>query len=412
MKQGDIDFEKELAEGPLPQKGFSDELRRKIEARIEEQKPKPFRPWLQWTGAVSLLAVAAVTGLSLGFNPWGNQEEQVSEAGMLDNSDMAAAAVQVPIRSGILIGLRSDDPDTAYRTLYIAPEQEKLREIAEGRGILVPYKQEFWKVEPLVYQENDDRYLYLTSYPAEQKAALPAAGVAKSPPDGSLLPNEKIEHSEKLRFASNQFLSVEESEKISSPVRTAVRKDAVWVTQIPLLSGAGKAGFSAAVSFRKHFSLGEVLGSTVQQSAPKAEFTGRKFDPSTVEWTLKRRQGNWILQTAERADGGTGGGYSLRDLEVHPPEWLVNHDGLNFSWNEIRSVQPRAVDALTSPESDLVVVLTDRQILVYPSQNNHIREQPALTIDLRPHESLVMAQWATDHYVQEWSDKVRKYLLQ
>ncbi|MNG34341.1 hypothetical protein D3C84_1208020 [compost metagenome] len=57
-----------------------------------------------------------------------------------------------------------------------------------------------------------------------------------------------------------------------------------------------------------------------------------------------------------------------------------------------------------------MLVIFEKDKLKFYSYGQAPGSLPQLTLDLQPGEQLVMAQWATDHYVQEWIDKVGRYL--
>lgn len=399
------DLEKELEMGPFEQSGFTRELRRKIEEQIDERS-LPQKPWTMLSGIITLCFVLMCAGISLSFpgiKPQANEDAAVRQAAFEpEPAEDAAALMPIDVRSGLLIGLRGEDPFMPYRTLYIAPEDGQLRLVAEGSGILVPYGQQFWKIEQRVHRTDTDEYRYLVSYPAGRTVA-PAMFADRQ--------DEKVTYTEKLLFVGNDYISVEETGERTTAAGVT-RSGDVYVTRIPWLSAdlEAKGRQRSGPAARHHVTIGEVFG--LPGGNAEAADAASRF-ARAESWTLVRKQGRWVplvldAATLRAASGGDGDAKFLQ-LDVTPPAAMVSHDTLCCSWADIAAVQPKAIDALSSPTGDMVAVLTESEFFVYP-KNDAILAQPALKIALRKNESLVMAQWATDHYVNEWADKAKLYL--
>jgi hypothetical protein len=100
--------------------------------------------------------------------------------------------------------------------------------------------------------------------------------------------------------------------------------------------------------------------------------------------------------------------YADFNVPIEAPENLVNYDSLFPSWEVIKQKVPSALDAYTSPNKDIVVVITNSKLLVYAIKNNILGGEPLRELQLKNSEVSVMAQWATDDYVRIWSEKVKK----
>src|SRR5699024_8214926 len=85
-----------------------------------------------------------------------------------------------------------------------------------------------------------------------------------------------------------------------------------------------------------------------------------------------------------------------------PPTKLVSYDELSISWNIIKDQIPTAIDAYTSPNSDIIIVLDRENIYVYSIDENRLSERPIYKIPLYEDEQVVMAEWAIGTYVDIW----------
>jgi hypothetical protein len=393
MKRINADWEaelnRELASGPLKRKGFTDELRLKIEQRVDEQAQRR-KPWIAKAVSVcaASVAVAAFAMLMLVSDSFRdkNKTDLALESTDVHNTTMAeiSAPANESFRSGLLIGLRSDDRETTYRTLYIAPKDNGPAVVAQGSGILVPYKRDFWRIESLHYETQTDKYDFFVAKPAEARSTE-ARRIAPTLFKDD--PNVRQLHSEKILFAANQYVSIGETDETVVNGTRAVTANRAWTTTIPELTAT-----------RKPVTLNDVFESRIAS-----------YEYTTDEWIVARNEGKWVPMVAYPGPVAEQYGSSFRIVDAQLPESVVNHDEPCCSWSEIGSLFPGAKDAFSSPEQDMTVVSVGDALLVYGSPDR-LSVPPALSIKLKPKETVVMAQWATDHYVQEWANKTATLL--
>lgn len=395
MKRIDAEFEteleRELSSAPLRRKGFTNELRKRIEERADE-KVKCSRSRFPLAGSLlSVFVVAAAFAAFLLFEDNAEktampEENAVTMKQVLEPLAYGDYADQQSFTSGLLIGLRTDDKETSYRTLYIAPRKERPAIVAQGSGILVPYKRDFWKIEPLHYETVTDRYEFFVSHPAAERAAegrRVGPGLFKDNPD------EKVIHTEKILFAANEYVSIGQTNEVIARNASSSSSRA-WTTTIPNLAAK-----------RSPVTLNEVL----QTKLTPIEYT-------TDQWFVARSQGRWVAMAAESAPTKTGTGeisYDFRQVGVQLPKSVINHDEPCCTWTDLGTRFPDATDTFSSPSKDMTVVATDGLLLVFGSPSQ-LSGEPALSIKLKSKETVVMAQWATDHYVEEWALKTSELL--
>jgi hypothetical protein len=395
MKRIDADFEteleRELSSAPLRRKGFTNELRKRIEERADENT-KCSRSRFPLAGSLlSVFVVAAAFGAFFLF------EDNADKTAMPDENALTMKQVLEPLAygdyaepqsftSGLLIGLRTDDKETSYRTLYIAPRKERPAIVAQGSGILVPYKRDFWKIEPLHYETVTDRFEFFVSHPAAERAA---EGRRVGPDLFKDNPNEKVVHAEKILFAANEYVSIGQTSEViaGNASRSSSR---AWTTTIPNLA-----------TKRIPVTLNEVL----QTKLTAGEYL-------TDQWFVARSQGRWVPMAAETTLSGTVRAEladDYRQVGVQLPKSVINHDEPCCTWTDLGTRFPDATDTFSSPSKDMTVVATDGLLLVFGSPSQ-LSGEPALSIKLKSKETVVMAQWATDHYVEEWAQKTAELL--
>ncbi len=429
----EIDFRKELASPPLTRNGFTEQLRNRIEQKIDGKTG-----WARWrlpvAGGVCLVLILAVS-IPLLVSRFAGEPVGISANLAMDSGGSAGAdlrgssegpapseAQPFRLKSALLIGLRTDRTDkdsrrhldatnsSAYRTLLIAPERGRLVEAAEGSGVLVPYGQKFWKVETLSNETPSDVIRYLVAHPAEQPA---------SPHSYADRPDVEMNHEEKLLFAGNQYISMSESEKTWDGNRM-LEYDRVHVRTLPQVTDANRFDFSIQRPDEGYVSLQDIFGDVTAEWAEPDDVQGGKLSAAPTRaaslandrneyWTIARSRGQWVPQVALETEKPERGGqsFTLRNVALPLPESVVSHDSLCCSWQSIKKLEPEAVDAVSSPVNDVIAILTPDQIRVYEIGGS---SEPLLVIDLMENEKLIMAQWATDPYIDLWITEAGKFL--
>jgi hypothetical protein len=407
VERPDYDTDKDLSSGPFQGKGFTDELQRRIEKTIE-RRSRLRRSWGYAIGTFSLIAAAMIVFVHFDGLPIMRSPEVSANAADAKSAAGERTIVNhpVPLTSGVLIGLRTDFPrkdakhtpfeeqDSSYRTLFVAPVNGQLDVAAEGSGILLPYGQVFWKVDQLTHETSTDVYHYLTAHPANKPA------VKNKYADD---PREQIDHSEKLLFVGNKYVSLTEADVVHNGSIPSQTKR-VWVKELQQVTGSSTVPSSDAKD-RRYVPLQDVIGPLADEEAGGP---GKQVD----NWAIVRKSGHWVPQISETLNSNQGRteGYTLKNTPLTLPEAVVSYDRLCCTWHDIKKVQPDAIDALSSPRQELMAIITPVNIYFYETNGGHIGSTPLLTVELNENETLIMAQWATGNYVDDWIRQARTYL--
>lgn len=397
LDRSEFDPERDLQNGPYPRRGFTPELQKRIEERIER---KSLVRRLHIPFAVAALTAACAAAILLQWpGRTAEKKQALPQAAAALTTQPAASerfvASPMSYNSGLLLGLRTDfqhntakadagSADSSYRTLFIAPLNDRLDVAAEGKGILLPYGQTFWKIDAVTQSAGDDVYRSLIAHPANRPV-----------PERALLPRsgETVRHSERLLFAGNKYVTLEQNEVVQKGKR-ALQTSRVWVKELPQVNGEMTMPAEDAAS-RLYVDLQDLFGATLKRSA---------------EWAIVRRPGAWVPVGAAVTVDGDKESYSLNPLSLALPDAVISHDQLCCTWADIQRVEPDAVDALSSPKKDFIAIITPSSIYFNEVRSGNIGASPQLTINLNENEKLVMAQWATGTYVDEWVKASRNYL--
>jgi hypothetical protein len=394
----DKDLFDQLKRGPLIRNGFDEELRRRINDNLDKPKRRTIRPLLVRWGAVStsfLLIVAVVIGMW----SWKSLTGDTAQKDALSTEQASASQQASPEReinpiphSAVVIGLRADTDQSgmsssSYRTIIVAPEQEKLTFIRSGQGIWMPYKTNFWKIDAV--QDSLGKG-------TETLEAL-KSGVRK---EKIKVANEPTlaRTTEKLLYAGNQFVSILQNSNVNEK-GVPVEQSNVWINEVSNLAPDVRANQANALKMG-NFSLAQALGTDT-------------VDTNIDQWVIARDSGNWIAKQSANNKGLT----TVQDIQSWPAlsvqltKAIVKDDPLAMSWEEVRNLEPRAVDAYTSQDEDIAVIVTDSSLKLIPYQlPEEQMKDSTVTVSLRANESVVMVQWATqEKYVESWKQLFDKW---
>ncbi|MGV8983053.1 hypothetical protein [Clostridium sp.] len=318
-------------------------------------------------------------------------------------------------KSGLLLGLKyyktvdyklpydnKNRPilEPIYRTLWISNDGS-IQPISELPFLFVPRRTGFWKLQ--VKREITSNYGrdFLIASPIEKEIKG----------ENIKVQNEYYYDLKSINFVGNDYVCYErniestandDGQTTESHSLEVVPLDTIYTgSEVPISASKvlGEKGLEALNSGARSY-----LG-TISESDKKL----LKETPASTNFGLFRENGKWLLRgRLEYLSPSVKNEYVDFNLPDEAPDNLVNYDSLFPSWEVIKQKVPNAVDGYTSPNKDIVVVLTNSKLLVYAIKNNILGESPLKELQLKNSEVAVMAQWATDDYVKIWSEEVKK----
>jgi hypothetical protein len=397
----DKELFEQLARGPLTRSGFDDSLREKIHKRIDNPKRKSVRLWhWNWrkTSSAFLLLFVILFGVWT-WDPFSFKESDENE--LLQMSEQTSSLTvqsanrelqnETP-RSGILIGLRKDitapsgaTTSSTYRTILVIPQDKGLVIAASGPGIYMPYNKTFWKIDEVPDALGKG---------LQRIEASPAGKLVEDVP--SETPPSSLRRSERLLFAGNRFVSIEQNTMVTEAGESVKQTD-VWVNNVEQLLPTVRNKNNHTL-YDLHYTLAAALG--LDQNSSDIE-----------EWTIDRVPGKWVAKQPSQASGilNTMSDLDLQQVDVPLTEYVLSHDTLALGWDEIHAIEPSATDAFTSPTEDILAVVVDKGIEVYPYKMTDEWMKP-LQIQTDYNEKIIMVQWAMNSYIDSWTKQLNKWI--
>lgn len=324
-----------------------------------------------------------------------------------------ARAQQGP--TALLLGLRYEEPIPAPLPYYILPADSLVRPVyrtllivrdvngrfeivADRGGLVVPRRSDLWMVNTKRSVYNAWVEDFLTSAPLRRHAD--AAGIQAY--NGEFCQGHRVQI---IHFAGPSYLGVEQ--------RTAgYCEDAAhpWFTNelavIPIDS-----------TTHSGLSIGQVVGRPGQDALTRgvrgylsALRSAREreiyfSEPDEANWTVVRQTGRWRLRGRLESAEVASPQHADFWLDLKPPASLVGYDELSIPWDRIRAAVPDAVDAVSSPTRDFVVILQPGRVSIHPMHPDGIGPS-SLTMDVAASASVVMAQWTSTN-ANSWIQALR-----
>lgn len=386
---------RELGEGPLARNGFNDQLRRRIMEGLDEKPSKGRRGGVLRAGMLGLFSVLVACMVLTIVHLQENQMKSVSQ----DNASMEAAAPAMNDRlnvtiasedmamgreSAVLIGLRNDSQSAEpYRTKLLVNRLNTTSKVAEGSGILLPHKMDFWRLTQLRVDEGKqirEGFVLMneTRMGREEHEAMLEAALRGE----NLIPKDSI------TFVGNQYVSFEGH--TSGGLHISMHA-------IPSLVNNDYEGIPALL-------IGQNGVKRIVAELPEPYVGGPDLSKGVFEhWGLQRQSGRWVAVVPNVKGEG------LLPLPLDVDASLTAYDELTVSWNTIRALQPAANDAFMSPAGDRLFILTDRRIFAYRMNGEEVKER-LYEEELIPGDQVVMIQWALDSYVERWEREAGEML--
>lgn len=285
--------------------------------------------------------------------------------------------------SGVFLGLRiPSHNDYTYKTVWIAADDKQLRPVLSRDDIFFPRLSGFWE-------------LRVESGGSPGRAELRARNVAikEAAEENVAVPSAAVDtQSIVIDYVSNDYVTV--ARNISGMDKLQV----LPVDQIssPLgIKAVDLLGETGAVAYRH----GRQQGLQILHSQG---ITMIDKDASEDNFGLTRRNGHWHLQGRINYHHNDTPATLEFNINFIPPESPKFYNTLYLSWQSIRDRVPNATDAFTSPNKDIAVIKTTHKLYLFGISGEQLDSVPRGEIDLPEGTSIIMAEWATGFYVDEW----------
>jgi hypothetical protein len=303
-------------------------------------------------------------------------------------------------KSGVLLGLRYTEEEkdgridnVKYRTLWIDSNYSPEFPMIQCNYLLVPRMNGFWKLGATRNYGEGVLFdlLYTNSLGRKDNTNKSSNSTNKNPRIISFVGNDYLIS----EYSIDSRLNNIEYSKIQVLPMDGVNKS----KGIKLQDIAGDAALTAMMNSAKSF----------LSSMSETDIENFKTTPNDEEFFLVRRNGHWILNgRLYGKDSYNNKLYKNYDIIMMPPKELVSYDDLKVSWNNIKEKNPDAIDAYTSPNEDIAIIITKDSVYIYSVSKGKLGEKYMGKVKLKNNETVIMSEWATtENFVNAWRKTIK-----
>lgn len=316
------------------------------------------------------------------------------------------------LQSGLLLGFRMPAPAGGsnsgqtgggykYVTYWIASVDNGIRPVLSADNVFLPRKDGFWRLEvdkSLGSEGIEDvltASMVSVSKPKKYSNAIGPGNLSKRI-------ETKLERS--ILYVGNDYVCVENTihnpgkdgsgdylEKVLRTLPVDNLKNTEGIRFSDLTGENGIMAMEGAVADV----LGSPFSNAIKSGADKYQ---------EENFALFRKTGHWFFKG--RVSLGKDDPLSYVDFNINliPPPDMVAYDMLHVPWTTVKDAVPQAIDAYTSPNNDIAVIITRTEIQLYAIEAGALSVKPLAKYAIADGSSVIMAEWATGDYVQNWQD--------
>ena len=302
--------------------------------------------------------------------------------------------------SGVLVGLKipdgsgtdkdADNTGYRYQTLWLASKNKKLNPVLTGENIFFPRSSGFWELQVPQIQKGSTMEDGLSAHDVSTKVQEPQLSSLKlSRGEVNKGTGKKIIH-----YVGNDYVAVENQGYGNQ----------LQVLPVDKISALEGIKFSDLLDYGGSSTFSNARAQARRTLNNNPHIIDIDNDSLEQNFGLTRKNGHWYLRGRINYTLQNANDPSHMDFNINlvPPAKLIFYDTLYLSWQYIKDRVPDAVDAFTSPNQDIALVITKTKLLVYPISMGQLESEALAKIDLETGTSIIMAEWATGSYVDNW----------
>ena len=274
---------------------------------------------------------------------------------------------------------------SSYRTIWISSHNRDLQSTLEVPDLFIPRRSGFWTLSVRTRKYNGFLQDYIELNPLESRATgFKEVGEQTIASEGNIRKD--------ILFVGDDYIALEYSRTMESETDKSLKV-------LPLDNANGQNGI--LISDIASEGMKDIFYKSLQAHLVSNGIRTNKDLKDMVSednFTMERRNGHWSL----KGRLNLGGTYEDFNIGLMPVGKLINYDELHVSWDTIKDKIPMALDAYTSPNKELLIVVTGNFIMVYAIEDGQISQNPMKKIGIKKGESVIMAEWATGDYVARW----------
>lgn len=293
---------------------------------------------------------------------------------------------------GVMIGLKTPrvlDEDgnyteDEYRTIWISYKNDDINAIYEKENIIFPRMNGIWSINAKYSEINNKHFDYFEVTTLEGKVTSNSEY------------SKEVSSYKSINFIGNDYIALE-----SYNGENFVNEYNDYKI-VPVDNINSNEGISVEEIFNKD--MKELYATDFRnayEGITDEEKTNYKNEIDYTNITMGRDEGKWILKGKITSVKENEEGKDF-NISIDPNKKLINFNSLLVPWKILKGEVPFLSDAYTSPNGEIALVRYKKYLSLYRIENGHLQGPPLINIPLHKNEEIIMSEWCTSGYVDEW----------
>ena len=298
------------------------------------------------------------------------------------------------VKEGVMLGIKTprimnEDGEFSkeqYKTIWISYENGEITEVYEKEEIMFPRMNGIWSLKIKEDTINNNHYDFLE-----------VNSITGNMNGGEERIKIDTDCYKSINFIGNNYIAIEKYSGNNFqgvypiyqfiPVDQPNTEDGVKIYEV----------YSDEI--KKEYDE-EIV--KVKENISKVEL--ENLDIAKIDYsnfTMKRHLGKWVLTGRVRSKNIENEGLDFI-LPIPPNKNIINYNRLYIPWKTLKGELGFFEDVHTSPLGALALVKYSDYLSAYEINNGDIQEYPLFTINLNENDEIIMAEWCSDIYVEQW----------
>lgn len=313
------------------------------------------------------------------------------------------------LRSGVMLGLRIPQKsgqaenggvteEYRYQTYWVAFGGGVLRPVLTAPDIFLPRKDGFWRVKERKPTDNSTTtdIVYASRVASGSTSRL---SVSNGPDWDN--ENGRSIRSRTILYVGNDYICFEDTYYSVDKTQKSTTRKELRTLPVDRMDDLNGVKLSDIAGENGSMAVEEALADVFKNSQ-NSGIKGIEDDDLNKSFALFRKTGHWFIKGRLNFSKDYPVPFTDFNLNLLPPSDMVAYDTLQVPWTIIKDRIPQAIDAYTSPNKDMALVLTRNSLIIYAINGNAISDTPMARLSIPEGSSVVMAEWGTGNYMKKW----------
>ena len=313
-----------------------------------------------------------------------NNGNIVSDSPMNENNNDSSVGVMIGIKKPRTLDENGKYTEDEYRTIWISYKDDDINAVYEKENIIFPRMNGIWSINAKYSEENNKHFDYFEVTTLEGKVASNSEY------------NKERSIYKSINFIGNDYIALE-----SYSGESFINEYHDYKI-VPVDNINSNEGLSIEQIFNKE--IKELVNKDFKSAYENITDEDKNNYKNIVDYTnitMTRNDGKWILKGKISSIKENEEGKDF-NISIEPNKKLINFNALLIPWKILKGEVPFLLDAYTSPNGEIAIVRYKNYLTVYRIEDGHLQGSPLISIPLQINEEIIMSEWCTSGYVDEW----------